>query len=103
MRVLILNSFCDAKLNFHRAYLDTDWVMRTVALTGVGVMLMAEIHFYGMIEKLQFSYPERRDDLVEILGIDINWRMHHFSDGQRIQTCVDSYWSDTTIQGAFIQ
>jgi len=83
VRVLGLNSFRDTKLNFHRAYLDTDWGMRTVAFAGVGIPLMADIPVHGMMEKLQSSYPERRDELVEMLGIDLNWRMHQLSDGQR--------------------
>jgi hypothetical protein len=29
-----------------------------------------------MMTKLQECYPERRDELVKLLGIDINWRMH---------------------------
>ena len=35
------------------------------------------------MERLQQSYPKRRDELVEMLGIDLNWRMHQLSDGQR--------------------
>lgn len=35
------------------------------------------------MERLQQSYPDRRDELVEMLGIDLNWRMHQLSDGQR--------------------
>ena len=102
MCVLGLNYFCDKNLNFHRAYLETDWGMRTVAFAGVGIPLMAYITVYGMMEKLQRSYPERRDELVEILVIDLNWIMHQFSEGQRRYKCADSDCSDTTIQGAFI-
>jgi CCR4-NOT complex subunit CAF16 len=83
VRVLGLNAFRDTKLNFHRAYLDCDWGMRTVAFAGAGVPLMADIPVYAMMEKLQKQYPERRDELVEMLGIDLNWRMHQLSDGQR--------------------
>jgi CCR4-NOT complex subunit CAF16 len=36
-----------------------------------------------MMKKLQDDYPERRDELVKLLGIDLNWRMHQVSDGQR--------------------
>ena len=50
---LVFNKFCDTKLNFHRAYLDTDWNMRTVDFTGVGILLMVDIPVYGMMEKLQ--------------------------------------------------
>lgn len=83
VRVLGLNAFRDTKLNFHRAYLDCDWGMRTVAFAGAGVPLMADIPVHGMMERLQNSYLERRDELVEMLGIDLNWRMHQLSDGQR--------------------
>jgi CCR4-NOT complex subunit CAF16 len=36
-----------------------------------------------MMTKLQSQYPERRDEIVDMLGIDLNWRMHELSDGQR--------------------
>ncbi|KAL3785599.1 hypothetical protein HJC23_004747 [Cyclotella cryptica] len=83
LTVLGLNSFRDTRLNFHRAYLETDWGMRTVAFAGCGVPLMADIPVCQMMEKLQNSYPERRDELIEMLGIDPHWRMHMLSDGQR--------------------
>lgn len=83
VRVLGLNAFRDTKLNFHRAYLDCDWGMRTVAFAGAGVPLMADIPVHGMMQKLQETYPERRDEIVEMLGIDLDWRMHQLSDGQR--------------------
>ena len=36
-----------------------------------------------MMEKLQEQYPDRRNELIDVLGIDVNWRMHQVSDGQR--------------------
>lgn len=44
---------------------------------------MADIPVTKMMEKVQNSYPERRDELIEMLGIDPKWRMHQLSDGQR--------------------
>ena len=76
--------------------------MRTVDLADVGITLMAEIHVYGMMQKLQIYFPEQRDKLVDIMGIYLNCIMHQLSDGQRRKTCADSDWSDMTIQGAFI-
>ena len=43
---------------------------------------MADIAVRKMMEKLQASYPERRDELQEMLGIDLNWRIHQLSDGK---------------------
>jgi CCR4-NOT complex subunit CAF16 len=83
IKVLGLNAFRDTKLNFHRAYLDCDWGMRSIAFVGSSVPLAADIAVHKMMEKLQQTYPERRDELVELLGIDLNWRMHQLSDGQR--------------------
>ena len=49
MRIIGLNSFIDTKINFHRAYLETNWVMRAFAFTGVGILLMADIPVNGMM------------------------------------------------------
>ena len=34
--------------------------------------------------------PKRRDKLIELLDIDLQWRMHKVSDGQRrrVQICL---------------
>jgi CCR4-NOT complex subunit CAF16 len=81
--ILGMNAFRDTKLNLVRAYLDTDWGMRTVAFAGYGVPLTADIPVTGMMSKLQSQHPERRDELIELLGIDPEWRMNRVSDGQR--------------------
>ena len=81
--VLGRSSFHDTSLNLERAYLDTDWGMRTVAFAGYGCPLQADIPVHSMMEKLQAENPERRDELIELLGVDPNWRMHQVSDGQR--------------------
>ena len=83
--VLVLgrSAFHDTRLNFERSYLDTDWGMRTVAFAGYGCPLQADIPVHSMMQKLQEEYPERRDELIALLGVDPNWRMHQVSDGQR--------------------
>jgi len=35
------------------------------------------------MQKLQETFPERRDELVKLLGINLEWRMFCLSDGQR--------------------
>lgn len=45
--------------------------------------LQADIPVTGMMSKLQSAHPERRDELMELLGIDPQWRMNRVSDGQR--------------------
>ena len=83
MRVLGLNSFRDTNLNFHSSYLDIDWGVCIVAFVGAGIPLMEYIPVYGMMVKLHRYYPKRRDELVDILSIDLNWSIHQLSDGQR--------------------
>lgn len=69
--VLGRSAFHDTRLNFERSYLDTDWGMRTVAFAGYGCPLQADIAVKGMMRTLQEEYPERRDELVKLLGIDL--------------------------------
>ena len=57
--------------------------MRTVAFAGYGCPLQADIPVKGMMAKLQSEHPERAAELLELLGIDLEWRMHQVSDGQR--------------------
>jgi CCR4-NOT complex subunit CAF16 len=73
VKVLGLNAFHDTRLNFHRAYLDCDWGMRSIAFVGAAVPLMADIAVRNMMEKLQAEYPDRRDELLDMLGIDLDW------------------------------
>ena len=70
MTILITgrSAFHDTRLNFERSYLDTDWGMRTVAFAGYGCPLQADIPVHGMMKVLQAEYPERRDELIQLLG-----------------------------------
>ena len=83
VKILGRSAFHDNRLNFERAYLDTDWGMRTVAFAGYGCPLQADIGVSELMMKLQAEFPARREELIELLGIDLNWRMHQVSDGQR--------------------
>ncbi|CCC10672.1 hypothetical protein SMACR_04489 [Sordaria macrospora] len=57
-------------------YLGLEWVLNAIVRTDIGV-----------VELLRSvggdHYPERRDELVSVLDIDTNWRMHAVSDGER--------------------
>lgn len=81
--ILGRDAFHDTTLNFERAYLDTEWGMRSVSFAGYGCPLQADIPVSGMMTKLQEQYPERRAELLKLLDIDPSWRMHQVSEGQR--------------------
>ena len=83
VEVLGKDAFRDLSLNLNRAFLDTNWGMRTVAFAGYGCPLQADIEVGSMMTKLVNEHPERRDELMELLGVNPEWRMHQVSDGQR--------------------
>lgn len=57
-------------------YLGTEWVLNPVVRTDIDVpSLLSSVG--------GDAYPDRRDELVKILDIDLRWRMHAVSDGER--------------------
>ena len=64
------------------AFLGNNW-SRTVAFAASNVAYQCDIPVKDMMSKLQKDYPERRNMLVKLLNIDLNWRMHQVLDRQR--------------------
>lgn len=57
-------------------YLGVEWVLNPIVRTDIDVpALLASVGGN--------AYHERRDELVRILDIDLRWRMHAVSDGER--------------------
>ncbi|KAJ9195812.1 hypothetical protein DTO166G4_1357 [Paecilomyces variotii] len=57
-------------------YLGVEWVLNSIVRTDIDVpTLLASVGGN--------AYPERRDELIDILDIDLAWRMHAVSDGER--------------------
>lgn len=81
--ILGRNAYYDNSLNDKRAYLASDWGRRSVAFTGHGCAMTADIPVREMMADTQARNAARRDRLVELLGVDLDWRMHMLSDGQR--------------------
>ena len=77
----VLNSYCPQDQCNGLAYLGNRWV-RNVSFMGQ-TAYTADIRAGDMMKKLQEEFKERRDELVNILEINLNWRMHQVSDGQR--------------------
>lgn len=57
-------------------YLGLEWVLNPIVRTDIDVISLLD----SVGGK---AYPERKDELVEILDIDLRWRMHAVSDGER--------------------
>ncbi|KAF7714107.1 ABC transporter-related protein [Penicillium ucsense] len=57
-------------------YLGVEWVLNSIVRTDIDVpTLLASVGGN--------HWPERRDELIDILDIDLSWRMHAVSDGER--------------------
>ncbi|RKL43415.1 hypothetical protein BFJ72_g4239 [Fusarium proliferatum] len=57
-------------------YLGLEWVLNPIVRTDIGVNEL--LRSVG-----GDAYPDRRDELVAMLDVDTNWRMHAVSDGER--------------------
>ncbi|PUU79176.1 P-loop containing nucleoside triphosphate hydrolase protein [Tuber borchii] len=57
-------------------YLGLEWVLNPIVRN--------DIYVHELLASVGGdAYPERRDQLVRILDIDVDWRMHIVSDGER--------------------
>jgi CCR4-NOT complex subunit CAF16 len=57
-------------------YLGLEWVLNPIVRTDIGVReLLSSVG--------GDYYPDRKDELVHVLDIDLDWRMHAVSDGER--------------------
>ena len=57
-------------------YLGLEWVLNPIVRTDIDVPTLLD----SVGGK---HYPERKEELVSILDIDLRWRMHAVSDGER--------------------
>ena len=67
------------------AYLGGTWKRRRTGFEGMCPYTM-DVPAHEMMAKWQQDFKERRDELVGVLGINLNWRMHECSDGSRRPT-----------------
>ena len=74
------NSFPHDQFN-GLAYLGNKW-HKEISFCGVSPF-MADIRVGDMMKKWQNDNLKRRDELVDVLNINLEWRMHKVSEGQR--------------------
>ena len=63
-------------------YLGNTWKRQQTGFNGI-CPYSIDCAASDMFAKWQADHVERRDELVKVLGIDLNWRMNQVSDGQR--------------------
>jgi CCR4-NOT complex subunit CAF16 len=81
-RVLGVDAFATS-LNASRIYLHSDWGSRNVTFAGYSVQYSCDIAVSEMNTSLQEQFPERAKRLRKLLGVNLNWRVHMLSQGQR--------------------
>ncbi|KAJ0566018.1 putative bacterial ABC-type protein transporter [Helianthus annuus] len=90
VRVLDFSSFHDTHLvcSGDLSYLGGSWT-KTIGSAGE-VPLQGDFSAEHMIFGVEGIDPVRREKLIELLDIDLQWRMHKVSDGQRrrVQICL---------------
>ncbi|KAL3790452.1 hypothetical protein ACHAWO_007142 [Cyclotella atomus] len=64
------------------AYLGGTWKRRRTGFEGMCPYTM-DVAASEMMADWQEQFKERRDELVRVLGVNLNWRMLECSDGQR--------------------
>ena len=64
------------------SFLGPTW-RRDIAFAGKNVALQGDISAGKMIFGVEGVDPDRRDRLIRLLDIDLNWRLNKVSDGQR--------------------
>ncbi|KAK1290701.1 ABC transporter I family member 19 [Acorus calamus] len=90
VRVLGRSAFHDTQLvcDGDLAYLGGSW-SKTIGSAG-DVPLQGDFSAEHMIFGVEGIDPVRREKLIDLLDIDLQWRMHKVSDGQRrrVQICM---------------
>jgi len=91
VRVLGRSAFHDTALTSSGdlCYLGGEW-RRDVAFAGFEVPIQMDVSADKMIFGVSGIDPHRRAELIKVLDIDLSWRMHKVSDGQRrrVQICM---------------
>lgn len=91
VRVLGRSAFHDTTLTSSGdlCYLGGEW-RRDVAFAGFEVPIQMDISAEKMIFGVAGIDPARRAELIKVLDINLSWRLHKVSDGQRrrVQICM---------------
>ncbi|KAL8540926.1 hypothetical protein ACS0TY_002256 [Phlomoides rotata] len=91
VKVLGRSAFHDTALTASGdlSYLGGEW-RREVAFAGFEVPIQMDVSAEKMIFGVAGIHPQRRDELIKVLDIDLSWRLHKVSDGQRrrVQICM---------------
>jgi len=81
--VLGKDPFRCTSLNKDICFINNSWGLQTVSYTGYNMPLQSSLRVKEMMQKLQETYPDRSNELVKILDINLDWKLNSVSEGQR--------------------
>jgi CCR4-NOT complex subunit CAF16 len=64
------------------SFIGGNW-QRDVAFAGYNIPLAGDFPASRMLDSIPGVDPARKARIIEVLDVDVNWRMHKVSDGQR--------------------
>ncbi|CAN6681141.1 unnamed protein product [Malus baccata var. baccata] len=106
VRVLGRSAFHDTALtgSGDLSYLGREW-RRDVAFARFDVPIQMDVSADKLINGVAGINPQRRAELIKVLDIDLSWRLHKVSDGQRrrVQICMGLLKPCFTETGASIK
>ncbi|KAL5527119.1 hypothetical protein ACEPAG_5910 [Sanghuangporus baumii] len=74
--VRVLSADVFTRTSARITFLGTEWAMNPVVRGDISVS-----HFLDSVGG--YRHPERRDRLLDLLDVDLDWHMHRISDGER--------------------
>uniref|UniRef100_A0A6C0AU86 ABC transporter domain-containing protein n=1 Tax=viral metagenome TaxID=1070528 RepID=A0A6C0AU86_9ZZZZ len=83
VKVLSKDPFRDTTSNSEITFINNDWGTRTVAYTGYNMPIQSSLKVKEMMIALKQQFPERNQELIEVLGINPEWSLNGVSEGQR--------------------
>ena len=83
VKVLSKDPFRDTILNNDITFVSNDWGTRTVAYAGYNMPIQSSLKVNEMMVALKKQFPERNQELLEVLDINPEWSLNGVSEGQR--------------------
>ena len=83
VKVLGKDPFRDTSSNYNISFINNEWGTRTVAFTGHDMPIHSSLKVKEMMKKLKDEYPDRNEELINVLGINTEWELNSISEGQR--------------------
>lgn len=83
VKVLSKDPFRDTTCNGDITFINNDWGTRTVAYAGYNMPIQSSLKVKEMMIALKEQFPERNQELLQVLDINPEWSLNGVSEGQR--------------------